>query len=177
MVRERLPPSFHPAGPDGGDPAGTGKPAAGAGFLEQCGQSGGESLLHHHSVAVGRYHALRFRQPGQTVRRRCNGDITRIEFPDRHDQQFPPNDPRAHLIPLRDLLRDLGVRVDKCLDLERAMGQLVLRELVDDKLAVLGQIAARIASRAIMFSSLSLGVMGSMRKNSVCGSSGKRIMM
>ena len=67
-------------------------------------------------------------------------------------------------IPQRDLLRDLRVLIDQRLDLERAIHQLVLRELVDDSSPYSGK-SQRAASQAIMFSRW-LGVMGSMEEDS-----------
>ena len=57
--------------------------------------------------------------------------------------EISADDPRAHLVPEGDLLRDLGVLVDARLDLERPVDELVLGELVDDQLAVIGRVAAR----------------------------------
>src|ERR1035441_6916088 len=50
---------------------------------------------------------------------------------------------RTHLIPQRELLRDLRILIDPRLDLKRPVDELVFGELVDDQFAVVGRVAAR----------------------------------
>src|SRR5271169_3666821 len=60
---------------------------------------------------------------------------------------------RAHLIPQRELLRDLRILIDPRLDLKRPVDELVLGKLVDDQFTVVGRIATRREPRYGMTSS------------------------
>ena len=89
--------------------------------------------------------------------------------------QVPADNPRSHLVPEGELLRYRGVLIDASLDLERAVDELFLWELVGDQLAVMRRVAPA-ASHAIMFSRW-LGTMGSIRMFSACCSPGSRMII
>src|SRR6202158_2553848 len=58
-----------------------------------------------------------------------------------HQQIRTAYHPRAHLIPQRELLRDLRILIDPRLDLKRPIDELLLGKLVDDQFAVVGRVA------------------------------------
>src|SRR3982074_161567 len=60
-----------------------------------------------------------------------------------HKQVRTAYHPRAHLIPQRELLRNLRILIDPRLDLEWPVDELLLGELVDDQFAVVGRVAPR----------------------------------
>src|SRR5260370_22346469 len=60
-----------------------------------------------------------------------------------HKQVRTAYHPRAHLIPQRELLRDLRILIDPRLDLKRPVDELLLWEFVDDQFAVVGRVATR----------------------------------
>ncbi len=99
-------------------------------FLEQRSQGNRKALLHHHTVAVRRDHSLEFRQLAG-LRAKIKRRHIQKRVLDRHDQKIATNDTRAHLVPQRDLLRNIGVLVDARLDLERTVDELVLGKLVN----------------------------------------------
>src|SRR2546428_13774119 len=57
------------------------------------------------------------------------------------DQEIPPDHLGAPLVPEGELLGDERVLVDPSLDLPRSVDQFLLREVVDDKLPIVGRIA------------------------------------
>src|SRR3979490_3084135 len=92
---------------------------------------------------VGCDHALQLRQVS-VLRSQIEWRYVKDRVLDRdHKQVRTAYHPRAHLIPQRELLRDLRILIDPRLDLKRPVDELILRKLVDDQLAVVGRVAAR----------------------------------
>src|SRR5262245_21999518 len=57
-------------------------------------------------------------------------------------KQVAANDPRTHLIPQCELLRDFRILIDQRLDLEWTVDELIFGKFIDNKLTVIGWIAA-----------------------------------
>src|SRR5260370_9980596 len=93
--------------------------------------------------AVGRDHTFELRQMsmlGSQIERRY---IENRVLDRDHQQVRTAYHPRAHLVPQRELLRDLRSLIDPRLDLKRPVDKLLLGELVDDQFAVAGRVAPR----------------------------------
>src|SRR5713101_9934343 len=94
-------------------------------------------------LTVGCDHTLQLRQVS-LLRSQIERRYIKDRVLDRdHKQVRTAYHPRAHLIPQRELLRDLGILIDPRLDLERPVDELLLWELVNDQFAVMRRVAAR----------------------------------
>src|ERR1700730_8688239 len=94
-------------------------------------------------LTIGRDHTFQLREVPMLrpqIQRRYIKDRV---FDRDHQQVRTAYHPRAHLIPQRELLRDLGILIDPRLDLERPVDELLLWELVNDQFAVVRRVAAR----------------------------------